>query len=69
MDDPTSFLVFSVLGPDEQEYARMLKEDIVKVRPEFDKILRVWSDERTVVREAMFKTKFESILYAKENDV
>ena len=30
MDDPTSFLVFSVLGPDEQEYARMLKEDIVQ---------------------------------------
>jgi len=38
MDDPTSFLVFSVLGPDEQEYAQMLKEDIVKVRPEFDNI-------------------------------
>jgi len=69
MDDPTSFLVFSVLGPDEQEYAQMLKGDIVKARPEFDNILPVWSDERTIVREAMSKTKLESLLYARENEV
>ena len=66
MDHPTSLMVFNVLGPDEQKYARMLKEDIVKARPEFDNILPVWSDERTVVREAMSKTKFESLLCKRE---
>jgi len=67
VDKPPSLMVYNVLGAGEQEYARALKEDIVAARPGFEKVLPVWSDERTALREGMFKAKFEALLYAREN--
>jgi len=69
MANPSSLMVYNVLGAYEQEYARALKEDIVKVRPKFEEVLPVWSDEKTGVRNGMFKTKFEALLYARENSM
>ena len=65
MDNPSSLMVYSVLGGDEQEYARALKEDVVHARPEFAAVLPEWNDERTKVREAMHKTKYDALEYAK----
>ena len=53
MVNPSSLMVYSVLGSDEQEYARALKEAVVNARPELAVVLPEWNVERTMVREAM----------------
>lgn len=63
--NPSSLVVYNVLGPTEQEYARQLREDIVKARPELGKILPVWNDERTALREAIYGKKLNALQYAK----
>ncbi|KIJ94073.1 hypothetical protein K443DRAFT_371092 [Laccaria amethystina LaAM-08-1] len=65
MDNPSSLMVYNVLGGDEQEYARALKTDLVNARPE----LPEWNNERTKVREAMHKTKFDALEYARTQEV
>ena len=65
MDNPSSLMVYSVLGGDEQEYARVLKADVVHARPELSAVLPEWNDERTKVRDAMHKTKYDALEYAR----
>ncbi|KIJ93838.1 hypothetical protein K443DRAFT_12563 [Laccaria amethystina LaAM-08-1] len=65
MDNPSSLMVYNVLGGDEQEYARALKADVVNARPE----LLQWNDKRTKVREAMHKTKYDALEYARTQKV
>ena len=65
MDNPSSLMVYSVLGGDEQEYARALRGDVVHARPELAAVLPEWNDERTKVREAMHKTKYDALEYAR----
>ena len=67
MENPSSFIVFSVMGEDEQEYAAQFRKDIVKVRPELDSELPVWNDEMTAKREAMFKTKYRALEYLRDH--
>jgi hypothetical protein len=67
MEDPTSFLTFSVMGSDEQGYAASLREEVVKARPELDYVLPIWNDERTKVREAMSQTKYSALEYARDH--
>ena len=55
MNNPSSLMVYSVLGCDEQEYARA---GLAAVLPE-------WNDERTKVREAMHKMKYDTLEYAR----
>ena len=62
-------MVYSVLGGDEQEYARTLKADVVTARPELAVVLPEWNDERTKVREAMHKTKYNALEYARAQRV
>ena len=69
MDNPSSLMVYSVLGGDEQEYARTLKADVVTARPELAVVLPEWNDERTKVREAMHKTKYNALEYARAQRV
>ena len=65
MDNPSSLMVYNVLGSDEQKYARALKADVVRARPELAAVLPEWNDERTKVREAMHKTKYDALEYAR----
>ena len=65
MDNPSSLMVYSVLGGDEQEYARALKADVVTARPELAAVLPEWNDERTKVREAMHQKKYDALEYAR----
>ena len=65
MENPSSSMVYSVLGSDEQEYARALKADAVNARPELAAVLPEWNDERTKVREKMHKTKYNALEYAR----
>ena len=69
MDNPSSLMVYSVLGGDEQEYARALKADVVTARPELAAVLPEWNDERTKVREAMHKTNYDALEYARAQRV
>lgn len=69
IQNPSSLMVYNVLGQGEQEYAKALKEDIVKARPELDAVLPEWSDRRTALREAMHRTKFEALKFAREHGV
>ena len=66
-ENPSSLMVFNVMGQDEQEYAAQFRRDIVKVRPELDEELPVWNDEMTEKREAMFKTKYHALEYARDH--
>ena len=65
MDNPSSLMVYSLLGGDEQEYARALKGDLVNARPELGAVLPGWNDERTKLREAIHKTKYDALEYAR----
>jgi len=69
MDNLSSLMVYSILGGDEQEYARALKADVVNARPELEAVLPEWNDERTKVQEAMHKTKFKALEYARAQKV
>ncbi|KAF4610060.1 hypothetical protein D9613_010296 [Agrocybe pediades] len=63
---PSSLMVYNILGQDEQEYAASLRRDIVAARPDLDKCLPIWNDERTAIREVMYKTKYEALRYTRE---
>jgi len=67
LDNPSSLMVFNVMGQDEQNYAASFREDVVKARPGLDKLLPVWNDEKTLERETMFKTKRCALEYARDN--
>lgn len=69
MDNPSSLMVYSVLGRDEQEYARALKADVVNARPELAEVLPEWNDERTKLREAMHKAKYDALEYVRARKV
>jgi hypothetical protein len=58
-------MVYNVLGGDEQGYAGASKADVVNARPE----LPQWNDKRTKVREAMRKTKYDALEYARTQKV
>ncbi|KAH9475741.1 Calcium/calmodulin-dependent protein kinase [Psilocybe cubensis] len=64
-ENPSSYLVYNVLCPVEQEYASQIREDIVDARPELDRILPRWSDEQVAVREGMYGRKLEALKYVK----
>jgi hypothetical protein len=66
-DNPTAFLTYMVLGPDEQEYAQGLKDDVVTARSDLKDALPEWSDEKIKLREAMFPTKLEALRYSRDN--
>ena len=66
MEDPTSFITYSVMAVDEGPYGRELRDDVVKVVPELDGSLPVWNEETTNARENMFKAKIEALKWAKD---
>ncbi|TFK70881.1 FAD/NAD(P)-binding domain-containing protein [Pluteus cervinus] len=65
-ETPSTLYSYNVLAGHEQTYGIMLKEDVVQARPELKDVLPEWSDDRTKLREAMFKTKVQSLEYTKE---
>lgn len=67
IENPSSLMVYNVLGNDEEEYAKGLKEDIVRVREGLKDVLPEWSKERTRHREAMFPVKFAALQYARDH--
>ena len=66
IEDPTSFITYSVMSVDEEAYGRGLREDVVKVLPELDSSLPVWSEETSDAKKNMFKTKFEALKWAQD---
>ncbi|KAK2459590.1 hypothetical protein APHAL10511_008400 [Amanita phalloides] len=66
-ENPTSFLAYSVLASDEQNYASQLRKDVVDVRPDLDGVLPMWSDEKTKEREAMYPLKLQVLQYEKDH--
>jgi hypothetical protein len=66
-DNPTAFLTYMVLGPDEQVYAQGLKDDIVEAREDLKHVLAEWSDEKIRLREAMWCTKLEALSHLRDN--
>ncbi|KAF7289728.1 hypothetical protein MIND_01346400 [Mycena indigotica] len=60
---------YCVLGPYEEEYANDLRSDVVKARPELDKVLPVWNEEKTALRDAMFMTKRKALELARKGAV
>ncbi|KAL1746136.1 hypothetical protein HDZ31DRAFT_81448 [Schizophyllum fasciatum] len=62
---PSDFLSYNIFGPFEQGYAAGLRADIVRARPELDKVLPEWNAERTKKRETMYALKFRSLEWAR----
>jgi hypothetical protein len=65
-EDPSSFVSYHVLFPGEPEYARALREEVVKAREEFDAILPAWSDEMWSRTQEMYDMKFQCLKRARE---
>lgn len=59
MENPTSLIVYHILGPEELPYAKSLWEDVVKVRPELGSVLQEWNDEMWGEKEGMFGLRAE----------
>jgi hypothetical protein len=68
-EDPSSFMAYHVLFPAELEYARALREDIVKANKDMDAVLPAWSDEDWDRRQAMYEIKYECLKRARERGV
>ncbi|KAG1760310.1 FAD/NAD(P)-binding domain-containing protein [Suillus occidentalis] len=60
-DNPSDLINFHFLGRYEMEYARGLREDIVRVRDGLDGVLARWDDEQDGRRFAMYAKKLESL--------
>ena len=65
--NPTAFLNYMVLGPDEQLYAQGLKDDVAEARKDLKDVLPEWSDEKIRLREAMSSVKLDALKYLKDN--
>lgn len=61
-DNPSDLINFHFLGRYEMEYARGLREDIVRVRDGLDGVLARWDDDQDGRRFAMYAKKLESLL-------
>lgn len=62
MENPTSLLAYHILGPEELPYARTLREEVLRVKPDLgegENELIEWSDSMWDVKEAMFALKEE----------
>lgn len=66
-DNPTAFLTYMVLGPDEQGYAQELKDDVVTSRKELKGVLPEWSDEKIKLREMMWNVKLEALKHHRDD--
>ncbi|KAG2123708.1 FAD/NAD(P)-binding domain-containing protein [Suillus cothurnatus] len=60
-DNPSDLINFHFLGRYEMEYARGLREDVVKVSEGLDGVLARWDDEQDGRRFAMYTKKMESL--------
>jgi len=61
-ENPTSLLTYHLLGPEELPFARILREEVLRAKPELgegpDRLVE-WSDTMWAQREAMFGLKEE----------
>ena len=68
-ENPSSLLVYHVLGPEELLFARMLREDVLRVKPELgegdDKLIE-WNDSMWAKKEGMFGLKEEVLKRIRE---
>ncbi|KAJ3881444.1 hypothetical protein F5051DRAFT_113700 [Lentinula edodes] len=72
-DPPSSFVTYGFLGPGdtgnggkggEAEYANILRDDIVRARPDLDAVLPTWDEEAIKARTEMYPTKYEALKWA-----
>jgi hypothetical protein len=65
-EDPSSFVAYHVLFPGEPEYARALREDVVKAREALDAVLPIWSEDAWKRTQEMYDMKFQCLKRARE---
>jgi len=64
----SSFLVYSVLGLTEDDYACGLRRDIVQVRPEYEDLIQCrWNGDMLKGREDMFVLKRKALEWARDH--
>jgi hypothetical protein len=69
MENPTSLLAYHILGPEELPYARALREEVLRIKPELgegENKLIEWSDSMWDAKEAMFALKAEALKRTQE---
>ncbi|KAJ7641213.1 hypothetical protein FB45DRAFT_1053780 [Roridomyces roridus] len=62
----SSLVAYHILGAEEQRYAQGLKDEIVGVAPEYEKVLPEWSDVDWKRREGMYERKWASLMAEQE---
>ena len=65
-DNPSAYLAFHLLAPEEQDYALGLREEIVLARKELGTVLPQCGNEKRDEINAMFAKKLESLRLANE---
>ncbi|KAF8989734.1 hypothetical protein BDQ17DRAFT_1372812 [Cyathus striatus] len=66
IDNPSALMVYNVLGMGEEDYASMLRAEVVAVRPELGQVLPVWSEESVKARDRMFVAKLDALRWARD---
>jgi hypothetical protein len=66
MDNPSNFIACQVLANKEQSFALGIRQEIVRVRPDLDRVFHPWTPEEVASRDAMYPRKLESLRLAKE---
>ncbi|TRM58477.1 hypothetical protein BD626DRAFT_463644 [Schizophyllum amplum] len=65
ISDPTSLITYNVFGLFEKGYASALRADIVAARPELDRVLPEWNEEKWKARDSMYALKYKALEWAK----
>jgi hypothetical protein len=63
----SSLLAYHVLGGAELAYARLVRKEVVDVKPEYNNILLDWDDDMWARREGMYPIKLEALKQAQED--
>ena len=66
-DNPSNFLACQVLADKEQSFAFGIRQEVVRVRPDLDRVFHPWTPEEFASRDAMYPRKLESLRLAKES--
>ncbi|KAF8991590.1 hypothetical protein BDQ17DRAFT_1413663 [Cyathus striatus] len=66
--NPSSLVVFSILGEDEDEYVRALRREVVSVDRGLDGVLPSWSEGMVKDRVGMYELKEGALWWAKKRE-
>ncbi|KAJ7503682.1 hypothetical protein B0H11DRAFT_1710581 [Mycena galericulata] len=65
----SSLVAYHILGADEQAYAQGLKDEVVRIAPEYKAVLPEWADADWKKREGMYERKWVSLMAERDAEI